>query len=166
MPGVMTIRRQFFVAVGGFDEGLSGYEDDDLFVRCLERGAARYIPSSTLLWRIHGQSASHAGPMIDSGLRYWRKLMDRYATGDDAPAVGRRLTLRFVRTFLSYASAQLLAGDPLYQQNLEAAEAILPQLGTVDRVAFALTRWAWRSKTFPARCARSWFLNGLEPATR
>lgn len=165
MPGVMTIRRPLFDAVGGFDEALAGYEDDDLFVRCLEAGTVHYVPVSTLQWRIHGGSASHTSRMIDSGLHYWHKLMERYATGDGAADVGRRLSLRFLRTFLSYASNQLLADDPLFRRNLAAAETLLPYLSPVDRRAFAATRWAWQSKTLAARCARSWFLNGLESAT-
>jgi len=165
MPGVMTVRRDFFDAVGGFDEGLAGYEDDDLFVRCLESGRLSYVPTSTLRWRIHPASASHTQRMVDSGLLYWRKLMDRYATGEDAAVIARRLSLRFARIFLSDASRQLVAGSMLFERNLEAAEQVMPYLGRVDRAAFAATRWGWRSTSFPARCARSWFLNGLGEAT-
>ena len=135
------------------------------FARLLETGAIRYVPVSTLLWRIHGESASHATAMIDSGLRYWNKLAERHASGEDSPVIARYLTLRFMRVFLSNASRQLLADDPLFRQNLAAAEALVPRLSHVDRCAFAVTRWAWRSKTFPARCARSWFLNGLQRST-
>jgi len=165
MPGVMTIRRAFFEEVGGFDEQLSGYEDDDLFLRCLQRGRLEYVPVSTLRWRIHPASASHTERMTVSGLRYWRKLVATYAADDPRGLVARRLTLRFLRVFLSYASAQLVAGNPLFAQNLAAAESLLPHLGAVDRAAFAATRWAWRSPTFAGRCARSWYLNGLAKAT-
>jgi GT2 family glycosyltransferase len=165
MPGVMTIRRELFDQVGGFDEGLSGYEDDDLFVRCFEAGNLRYVALSTLLWRIHSDSASHTDRMIVSGLRYWRKLVERYAVGPQASSVSRRLTLRFVRVFLSYASIQLVVGNPLFERNLAAAESLLPHLGAVDRVAFEATRWAWHRKTLAARCARSWYLSGMQTAT-
>jgi glycosyltransferase involved in cell wall biosynthesis len=164
MPGVTTIRRAFFEALGGFDERLSGYEDDDLFLRCLECGRLRYLPVSTLRWRIHDESASHSDRMIVSGLRYWEKLAARYATDERASSVDRRLALRFLRVFLSYASLQLAAGDPLFERNLAAADRLLPHLGAVDQAAYCVTRWAWRRKSFAARCARSWFLNGLASA--
>ncbi len=166
MPGVMTIRHDFFDALNGFDEDLAGYEDDDLFVRSLAAGRLRYVPASTLLWRIHPTSASHTQRMVESGLRYWRKLMDRFATGEGSTVIARQLTLRFTRIFLSDASRQLLAGDPLYERNLEAAETLMRHLGVVDRAAFAATRWGWRRTSFPARCARSWYLNGLREASR
>ena len=157
MPGVMTIRHDFFDALNGFDEDLAGYEDDDLFVRSLAAGRLRYVPAATLLWRIHSTSASHTERMVESGLRYWRKLMDRFATGEESTVMARRITLRFTRIFLSDASRQLLAGDPLYKRNLEAAETLMRHLGVVDRAAFAATRWGWRRTSFAARCARSWY---------
>ncbi len=149
MPGVMTIRHDFFDALNGFDEDLAGYEDDDLFVRSLAAGRLRYVPASTLLWRIHPTSASHTQRMVESGLRYWRKLMDRFATGEGSTVIARQLTLRFTRIFLSDASRQLLAGDPLYERNLEAAETLMRHLGVVDRAAFAATRWGWRGDVVP-----------------
>jgi GT2 family glycosyltransferase len=162
VPGVMTIRRAFFERVGGFDEELSGYEDDDLFVRCLARARIGYLPASTLRWRIHAASASHTGRMITSGLAYWRKLMARHAGDGADQAIARRLTLRFVRTFLSQASLKPGVGDGPAEQNLAAAESLMRHLGAVDRVAFAAARWGWRSDSFAARCARAWFLSGLE----
>jgi GT2 family glycosyltransferase len=165
MPGVMLLRKGFFDAIGGFDARLSGYEDDDLFVRASQRGRIAYVAAATLRWRIHGNSYSHSSRMVVSGLRYWRKLVA--AHGGDGAAVDttRRITLRFVRVFLSYASAQLLAGDPLYVENIAAAQILVEHLDRVDRIAFASTTWAWTSTSFSARCARSWFLNGLQLAT-
>jgi len=165
MPGVMLLRRTFFDVIGGFDARLSGYEDDDLFVRASASGRLAYVPASTLQWRIHGASYSHSSRMVVSGLRYWRKLIaahgERSATSDK----GRLITLRFVRVFLSYASAQLLVGDSLYIDNLAAAQILIEHLDRVDRAAFSATAWAWTSTSFAARGARSWFLNGLQPAT-
>ena len=38
LPSASVLRRAAFEQVGGFDEALSGYEDDDLFVRFIRLG--------------------------------------------------------------------------------------------------------------------------------
>jgi GT2 family glycosyltransferase len=38
VPSASLISRKAFQAVGGFDESLSGYEDDDLFLRMFRAG--------------------------------------------------------------------------------------------------------------------------------
>jgi glycosyltransferase involved in cell wall biosynthesis len=166
MPGVTLVRRSFFLSLGGFDETLSGYEDDDLFVRAFHAGRVAYVPEATLQWRIHGQSSSHTRRMVVSGLRYWRKLSERYPVDEAGRPTERRIALRFARVFLSYASAQLVAQDELFIENLAAADIVLSHLGSVDRKAYRLSRWAWMERSFRARCMRSWFLNGLHEATR
>jgi GT2 family glycosyltransferase len=165
MPGVVTIRKELFERIEGFDEDLSGYEDDDLFLRAHEVGRLLYLPVSTLRWRIHGDSCSHSDKMIASGLRYREKLIAKYAQGDSKAETSRRITLRFTRAFLSHASVELVAGNDLYRENLAAAESLLSSLGAVDRAAYACTSWAWHTQGFAARCARSWFLNGLQLPT-
>jgi len=160
LPGTMTIRRSFFERLGGFDERLSGYEDDDLVVRAVEAGTLAYLPVPTLEWRMYDGNYSLSHRMVSSRLKYWDKLVRRY--GADAPAA-RRLTLRFFRECLVQCTGQADAGDPLARSNLDAAEALARSLGPVDRAAFALTRWAWLRHTRAAFLARWWFLGGLEP---
>jgi hypothetical protein len=74
----------------------------------------------------------------------------------------RRITLRFFREFLTQCSQQLEGGGPLAQANLAAATHLLPELGSVDRAAFALTRWAWTRSDRAARAVRWWLIEGLE----
>ena len=44
LPSASMIARKAFDAVGGFDERLSGYEDDDLFLATVSRRVQQYLP--------------------------------------------------------------------------------------------------------------------------
>jgi glycosyltransferase involved in cell wall biosynthesis len=165
MPGVTTVRREFFARIGGFDEHLSGYEDDDFFVRALQVGHIGYVAVPTLKWRIYSGSYSRSHRMIDSRYYYWRKLLREQADNGHDQATAQRLTRRFLAQFLSQCSLQLQEGDPLAADNLKAALELLPFAGPVERAAFSLVRRAWNSRGRAAFYARIWFLRGLESAT-
>lgn len=49
-------RRSVFMAVGGYDEGISLSEDSDLWDRMAEHGPIVIIPQSLLLYRLHDKS--------------------------------------------------------------------------------------------------------------
>ena len=78
-PSATLISRTAFEAVGGFDERLCGYEDDDLFLRMFREGFDNaYVPYSTSQWRIHSSSCG-ASDRHDNSLRlYIRKLLDTF----------------------------------------------------------------------------------------
>jgi glycosyltransferase involved in cell wall biosynthesis len=78
-PSAALISRSAFEAVGGFDERLCGYEDDDLFLRMFREGFDNaYVPYSTSQWRIHSSSCG-ASDRHDNSLRlYIRKLLDAF----------------------------------------------------------------------------------------
>jgi GT2 family glycosyltransferase len=124
MPGVMTVRKKVFDAVGGFDETLSGYEDDDLFLRLFAAGDVTYLPASTLKWRMYLGNYSQSDRMIRSRLAYWRKLMLQWAAdgADRRRALG--ISWRFYREFLRQAAQQFQSDNPLYLENLEGARAL------------------------------------------
>jgi glycosyltransferase involved in cell wall biosynthesis len=159
LPGTMTVRAAFFRQLGGFDETLSGYEDDDLFVRAVTAGRIDYVARSTLLWRMYGGNYSYSHRMVASRVKYWRKLMRAY--GADT-SVARRLTLRFYRECLVQCTTLLDAGEPLALDNFLAAQALSSSLGPVDRAAFGVTRWAWTRSSRAGFLARWWLLAGLE----
>ncbi len=79
LPSASLISRQAFLSVGGFDPILSGYEDDDLFIRILERGYDNiYIDRSLSQWRIHSHNSSMSPRMSRSRSYFMRKLIKNY----------------------------------------------------------------------------------------
>jgi glycosyltransferase involved in cell wall biosynthesis len=79
LPSASLIAREAFNRVGGFDERLSGYEDDDLFLRIFRAGFENdYIDHSVTRWRIHLDSASFSRRMADSRMVYFRKLIGAF----------------------------------------------------------------------------------------
>jgi len=79
LPSASLISRKAFNEIGGFDERLLGYEDDDLFVRLFQAGYWNlFIPHSLTRWRIHTASSSYTLRMARSRMIYTRKLFDIY----------------------------------------------------------------------------------------
>ncbi len=138
VPGVMTVRRTTFDEVGGFDEALSGYEDDDLFLRLFESATIEYVPRSTLRWRQHGESASRSTRMVDSRLRYWRKLMANHTDGGRDRARIRRISLRFAREMLRQANWSYCKGGAIHHENVATAQELLRYVGPRSRTVFAV----------------------------
>lgn len=74
-PSATLISRAAFEAVGGFDERLCGYEDDDLFLRIFRDGFDNaFVPYCTSQWRIHEASCG-ASDRNDESLRYYIKKL-------------------------------------------------------------------------------------------
>ena len=79
LPSASLISRAAFDAVGGFDERLMGYEDDDLFLRLFRAGYGNvYIGEPLSKWRIHMASASYSARMARSRSVYARKLLQEF----------------------------------------------------------------------------------------
>lgn len=138
VPGVMTVRRSFFMGLGGFDEALSGYEDDDLFCRALERGRVAYVATPTLRWRMHGASASFTERMVGSRLRYWDKLEAKARERGNRKLL-RRIRRRFLREFCRQTLWCLKDGSPVFDTSLEGLRDALRRVGWLCRVEVGLT---------------------------
>lgn len=67
LPSAALVRKKAFVSVGMFNTQLSGYEDDDLFIRMFTNGWENaYLNESLSTWRIHSSSSGHSNRMRDS----------------------------------------------------------------------------------------------------
>ncbi len=78
-PSATLINRLAIVDVGGFDERLSGYEDDDLFLRLfLGNYDNIWLPEPTSQWRIHETSSGGSDRMEDSLRYYGGKLIEMF----------------------------------------------------------------------------------------
>jgi glycosyltransferase involved in cell wall biosynthesis len=76
LPSASLMSRKAFEAVGGFDERLHGYEDDDLFLRMFRHGYDNvFLDRSLSQWRIFTGSASFSPRMAVSRMVYLRKLL-------------------------------------------------------------------------------------------
>lgn len=90
LPSASLIARHAFEAVGGYDERLSGYEDDDLFVRLLDHGFDNvFIDEALSLWRIYAFSTSYSPRMARSRMIFARKAFESFGNRLD----GRGRTL-------------------------------------------------------------------------
>ncbi|WP_426594901.1 glycosyltransferase [Cellulomonas sp. McL0617] len=114
LPSASLIRASAFHQVGGFDEDLVGYEDDDLFVRLFRAGwRSAFVREPLTKFRVHPSSSSAGARFRASRLRYLAKLADEVP--DDVRM--RRYYVRdlvvprmFQNTLADY-SAALQTGD-------------------------------------------------------
>jgi glycosyltransferase involved in cell wall biosynthesis len=137
MPGLMTIRKSAFDAVAGFDEKLSGYEDDDLFLRLFERFQIFYLPVPTLRWRMYGDNYSFSHRMLTSRLYYWKKLLNNYTEqGSDRFRV-HMISLRFFWQFMGQSKMQYLEGNALCWQSLRGAKEVSLHIPYLQRAIFS-----------------------------
>lgn len=143
MPGLMTVRRELLLRLGGFDESLSGYEDDDLFLRIFSAGSVRYLPQSTLKWRRHGDAYSLSERHVRSRILYWTKLLAEHADGGHDECRVTRISTRFFRESLSQAGRQLRARNPLWEANLAVAEEMVPHLRGFEGVVIGRHLAGW-----------------------
>lgn len=114
LPSASLISRDAFKCAGGFDERLSGYEDDDLFLRLFRLGYQNiYINKPLSKWRIGGTSCSYTHRMQRSRMIYAMKLIQSFPDND---ILARRYTRdaiapRFVRAMFGEYRRALSAGD-------------------------------------------------------
>ncbi len=141
-PSATLISRAAFDDVGGFDERLCGYEDDDLFLRIFRAGYDNaYIPSSTSQWRIHSSSCG-ASDRHDASLRlYVNKLLAAYP--DDIwrgyHYTRDALAPRFIKTWIGmYIRASRYKNYAKMREYANEALVLVPYLGVKRRLFYSV----------------------------
>jgi glycosyltransferase involved in cell wall biosynthesis len=75
LPSASILRRTAYLAVGGFDVDLSGYEDDELFLRMFRgRWTSQFVPKSLTMFRTHTASSSRRGSFRRSRMIFLTKV--------------------------------------------------------------------------------------------
>lgn len=113
LPSASLVGREAFEAVGGFDERLAGYEDDDLFLRLFLAGYRNvFVPEALSTWRKHEGSASFSPRMARSRQVYVDKLAGLLADREGGSALMRDVVApRFFRNLLVRYALALRDGD-------------------------------------------------------
>lgn len=137
MPGLMTIKKSAFEQIAGFDEKLSGYEDDDLFLRLFESFKMFYLPIPTLRWRMYGDNYSFSHRMLTSRTYFWKKLLENYTNQGADRFRAQTISLRFFWQFMSQSKAQYEAASELCWNSLGGAKEIVPSLPLLQRTLFS-----------------------------
>jgi glycosyltransferase involved in cell wall biosynthesis len=105
LPGASMYEKDAFLSVDGYDERLSGYEDDDLNLRLFAAGfESIYINKSITKWRIYSGSTSFSERMTKSRMIYFKKLIELYP---DEP----RMSLYWSRDLVAPRFATLVQHD-------------------------------------------------------
>jgi glycosyltransferase involved in cell wall biosynthesis len=114
LPTSSLINRRAFDLVGGFDERLSGYEDDDLFLRMFRQGFDNvYLKDALAKWRIFSGSTSYTPRMSRSRMIYLHKLLRTFPSDDWRGTSYARdlLTPRFFPSLLKEYRDAVRQGD-------------------------------------------------------
>ncbi|WP_428487980.1 glycosyltransferase family 2 protein [Rhodopila sp.] len=138
LPSASLISRKAFLSVGGFDERLSGYEDDDLFLRLFQAGFDNtYIPQALSKWRIYKSSTSYSPRMAVSRAIYARTLIQRFSDDHDMENYFVRdfIAPRFFRDMVSELRKAVLKGRKDQQKAaFDNLAFITGHLSTIRRV--------------------------------
>jgi GT2 family glycosyltransferase len=132
LPGASLISREAFDSVGGFDECLVGYEDDDLFLRMFCAGYdSIYLNEPLTRWRIHHTSTSYTERMAESRMIYFRKLLSHFPDEIWCNRFYARdvIAPRFLHTVIQDYRLSLLKHDTIMMRRaLGDAMDIIPHL--------------------------------------
>jgi glycosyltransferase involved in cell wall biosynthesis len=144
LPSASLISRRAFEAVGGFDERLCGYEDDDLFLRIYRKGYHHvFLPIALSKWRIYDTSTSYTARMTRSRIFYAAKLLKEFPDNPVANLFFARdfIAPRFIRnTAYDYADAVRKEDRAKAELTLQAMALLVPHLPARKRLLFAVAK--------------------------
>jgi glycosyltransferase involved in cell wall biosynthesis len=148
-PSATLISRAAFVDVGGFDERLCGYEDDDLFLRIFRANFDNfYIPESTSQWRIHSSSCGSSDRHDNSLRLYVQKLLEMFPNDTWRGVYYARdlIAPRFIATWIAmYARAARYKNHAKMREYARDAFALVRYLSVPRMLVFGPALIAMRS---------------------
>jgi len=139
-PSATLISRKAFDAIGGFDESLCGFEDDDLFLRMFRAGFDNiYVAQSTSQWRIHEASCGASDRHDTSLKRYTQKVINLFP--DDKWRgiyyAADLIAPRFIRTWVTlYMRAARYKDHRKMREYAREAIRLLPHLRVGPRLKY------------------------------
>ena len=144
LPSAAIVSRAAFDAVKGFDERLSGCEDDDFFMRLLAAGYGnKFVDRPLLQWRFHGSRSSYSTRMVASRMTFFQKLLQSY------PDLSSVYAIRFTMPFLSDLTRNT-APNEKRAIALAGIELALPHLAPAKRVMVRAALHALRASPVAA----------------
>lgn len=121
VPSATLISRTAFLAVGGFDPELRGFEDDDLFLRFFLAGFSnRFTPEAVTVWTINTSSTSFTESMARSRFIYFKKLLKTFPEGSvvGTYVFGQLMYKRFAYQFAGDVIESAFKGGENYEERL------------------------------------------------
>jgi GT2 family glycosyltransferase len=142
LPSASLISRGAFEAVGGFDESLCGYEDDDLFLRLFRAGYDNvFIDEPLSQWRIYQTSTSYTYRMARSRMIYAMKLFEQFPNDRPRRRYWSRdcIAPRFVNQTLGDCVRALETRDTeMFGTAVVHLQTLLPRLSLTRRLILSV----------------------------
>lgn len=143
LPSATLINREAFLAVGGFDPELRGYEDDDLFLRFFLSGYRNvFTPEAVTVWTINKSSTSFSESMSRSRFIYFNKLLKAFPAGSihGTKVFGDLLAPRFGFHLADDVIASAFRREENFDVRLERLKFFRGLLRSSDEVASGTRR--------------------------
>ncbi|MCF8524918.1 MAG: glycosyltransferase family 2 protein [Rhodoluna sp.] len=121
VPSATLISRTAFLAVGGFDPKLRGYEDDDLFLRFFLAGySSKFTPEAVTVWTMNTTSTSFTESMARSRFIYFKKLLNTFPESSvfGNHVFGDLMFQRFAYQFAGDVIESAFKGGENYEERL------------------------------------------------
>ncbi len=159
LPSASLISREAFETVGGFDEQLCGYEDDDLFLRIFRAGYGDFFLQQSLsAWRIHADSTSYTERMAKSRKIYMQKLIDSYPDDRHRNLHYRKHCIipRFLQSnIIAYFQAFNTGDTKTMYARVDDIKALLPYISIHGRIVLIIAMLFMRSHSMVSILSRS-----------
>jgi glycosyltransferase involved in cell wall biosynthesis len=141
-PCAVLILKEALNQVGGFDENLRGYEDDDLFIRLFCAGWQNaYINESLSAWRIHEDNCSFSERMDRSRKIFISKLLEKFGHEIIENKVGSQdiIIPRFLKTIMrSYIH------ECIQNKNYKRCEIHRKDMNAYCEMLSKFPKWKWK----------------------